>query len=82
MPQLDASTFLPQVFWLAVWFIVLYLLMARLGLPRIRAAIDRRRQQVDGDLGRAAALKAEAEAALAAYQRTLAEARASAQEMT
>jgi F-type H+-transporting ATPase subunit b len=80
MPQLDVSTFLPQLFWLAVWFVILYLLMAKLGLPRVKATLDGRRQRLEGDLARAVALKAEAEAALAAYQKTLAEARATAQE--
>src|SRR5262249_41002837 len=73
MPQLDISTFTPQLVWLAVWFLVLYLLMAKLGLPRVAAAMEARRQRREGDLARAAQLKAEAEAANAAYQRTLAE---------
>jgi|SRR5580704_12190105 len=80
MPQLDIATFLPQLFWLVVSFVVLYILMKTLGLPKVRAAIEGRRQRLDSDLGRATALKAEAEAALAAYQKALADARAAAQE--
>jgi F-type H+-transporting ATPase subunit b len=80
MPQLDYHTFVPQLFWLAVSFVVLYLLMSRLGLPKVRDAIEGRRRRLDSDLGRAAALKEEAEAALAAYQKILADARAAAQE--
>jgi F-type H+-transporting ATPase subunit b len=80
MPQLDIATFLPQLVWLAISFVVLYLLMKTLGLPKVRAAIEGRRQHLEGDLGRAAALKVEAEAALAAYQKALADARAAAQE--
>ena len=76
MPQLDISTFPPQLFWLAVTFIVLYLLMSRLGLPRVTAIIEARRKRLDDDLSRAAEVRAEAEATVAAYQRTLAEARA------
>src|SRR5437667_9670280 len=79
MPQLDVSTFAPQLFWLAVWFVVLYLLMAKLGLPRIAVAIEARRRQREGDLARAAQLKEEAEAANAAFLRTMAQARAEAQ---
>jgi F-type H+-transporting ATPase subunit b len=80
MPQLDYHTFVPQLVWLAITFVVLYVLMSRLGLPKVKAAIDGRRHHLDGDLGRAAALKEEAETALAAYQKTLADARAAAQD--
>jgi F-type H+-transporting ATPase subunit b len=79
MPQLDISTFTPQLFWLAVWFVVLYLLMAKLGLPRIAVAIEARRRRREDDLTRAAQLKAEAEAANAAFLQTMAQARAEAQ---
>ena len=79
MPQLDLSTFTPQLFWLAVWFVVLYLLMAKIGLPRIAVAIDARRQRREDDLARAGRLKAEAELANAAFLRTMATARAEAQ---
>jgi F-type H+-transporting ATPase subunit b len=79
MPQLDVSTFAPQLIWLSISFIALYLLMSRLGLPRVDAIIEARRKRLDDDLARAAAMKAEAEAVIAAYQRTLAEARAQAQ---
>jgi F-type H+-transporting ATPase subunit b len=79
MPQLDISTFTPQLVWLAIWFVVLYLLMAKLGLPRIAAVVEARRRRLEDDLASAARMKSEAEAASAAYQRTLAEARAQAQ---
>ncbi|HEX3537555.1 MAG TPA: F0F1 ATP synthase subunit B' [Stellaceae bacterium] len=79
MPQLDISTFAPQLVWLAISFIVLYVLMAWLGLPRIGKAIGARRDRIDGDLARAAQVKADAEEVLAAYQKGLAEARGEAQ---
>src|SRR6267142_2498096 len=63
MPQLDISTFTPQLVWLAVWFVVLYLLMAKLGLPRIAAVVEARRRRREDDLARAAQMKSEAEAA-------------------
>lgn len=79
MPQLNIETFPSQLFWLAVTFIVLYILMSWIGLPRLSAAIEARRQRREDDLARAARLKTEAEAANAAFQRTMSEARAQAQ---
>ena len=79
MPQLDVATFLPQLFWLAVTFVVLYILMSTLGLPAVRRGIEGRRRKLDSDLGRASQLKAEAESVLAAYEKTLTDARAEAQ---
>jgi len=79
MPQLDATTFVPQLFWLAVTFVVLYVLMKRLALPRVGAAIAARRARLDGDLAQANALRTQAESVLADYERALASARAAAQ---
>jgi len=80
MPQPDYHTFVPQLVWLAISFVVLYILMTTLALPKVKGAIEGRRHRLDSDLGRAAAAKQEAETALAAYQKTLAEARAAAQD--
>ena len=71
MPQLEVSTFLPQLVWLAITFVLLYLLMARIGLPRVGGIIEARRRRIDDDLARAAQLKSEAEGVMAAYQRPL-----------
>jgi F-type H+-transporting ATPase subunit b len=79
MPQLDLATFPTQLFWLAITFIALLLLMAKVGLPRVDAAIEARRRRIDDDLARAAQMKTDAEGAIAAYQRTLAAARGQAQ---
>ena len=79
MPQLDFATYPEQLVWLAITFIVLYLLMWKLGLPRVSSVIEARRKRIDDDLARANEIKNRAEAAMAAYQRVLAEARAGAQ---
>jgi F-type H+-transporting ATPase subunit b len=79
MPQLDFATFPTQLFWLAVTFIILYMLMKWVALPQVAAMIKARRDRLDADLARAEQLKAEAESVLAAYQQTLASARAQAQ---
>jgi len=79
MPQLDLSTFPSQIFWLAVFFVVLYLLMAKLAIPGIEKVIDERRDRVASDLDKAAQMKSEAEAVIAAYEKALADARHQAQ---
>jgi F-type H+-transporting ATPase subunit b len=79
MPQLDVTTFVPQLFWLAVTFAALLLLMQLVALPQVGKALGARRHRLDDDLARAAEMKAEAEAVAAAYQKTLASARAEAQ---
>ncbi|HXE17455.1 MAG TPA: F0F1 ATP synthase subunit B' [Stellaceae bacterium] len=79
MPQLDFSTFPPQLIWLAITFVLLYVLMSRLALPKVGGIIAARRNKIDGDLEKAGAMKAEAEAVIAAYERALAAARQSAQ---
>jgi F-type H+-transporting ATPase subunit b len=79
MPQLDFSTFPSQLFWLAVIFALLYVLMSRVALPRVNAMIAARQARIEGDLEQAAQMKAEAEAVMSAYERALADARAHAQ---
>lgn len=79
LPQLDQSTWASQLFWLAILFGGLYALMASVFLPRIGAAIEERRDRIADDLDRAAESKRMAEEAEAAYNRSLADARAKAQ---
>jgi F-type H+-transporting ATPase subunit b len=79
LPQLDPAGFMPQLIWLAISFIVLYLLLSRIALPRIASVLDERERQIQSDLERAEKFKAEAEEALITYERTMSEARAAAQ---
>jgi F-type H+-transporting ATPase subunit b len=74
-PPLDSSKFPSQLFWLVIFFAILYALMSKLVLPKIAAILEARRNRIEGDLARAAALKDETEAALASYQKALADAR-------
>jgi F-type H+-transporting ATPase subunit b len=78
-PPFDANTFGSQLFWLPICFVLLYLLVSRLGLPRIAGILKERRGHIDGDLAEADRLKGEAETALADYRTALNEARARAQ---
>ena len=79
MPQMDFSTYPTQLFWLAVTFIILYVLMKWVALPRVGGAIEARQRRLDEDLARAEELRGQAESVLAAYEKGLATARAEAQ---
>jgi F-type H+-transporting ATPase subunit b len=80
MPQFNPANFPSQIFWLVVAFVALYLVVSRLAIPRIAAVLDQRARLVQDDLDRAAALKAETDKAIAAYEQAMAEARAQAQD--
>jgi F-type H+-transporting ATPase subunit b len=79
MPQFVVTTFAPQLIWLAIIFVALYVAMARIGLPLVGGAIAARRARIDGDIAKATQMKEEAAAVIAAYERALAQARADAQ---
>jgi F-type H+-transporting ATPase subunit b len=81
MPQLDFSTYPPQLVWLAISFIALYFLMARVALPRIATVLEERRDRIARDLDEAERSREESEAAVAAYEAALAEARAEAHDI-
>lgn len=78
MPQFDISTFASQLFWLAVTFCLLYLLMSRSVLPRIHDVLEKRRNRITQDLTRAESLSEEAEEARREYEGNYEEARSKA----
>ena len=79
MTQLDFSTYLPQVFWLVVTFIALFLIMWKIAVPRIANSLEARQKRIEDYLDRAADAKKEAEETLAAYEHAMSEARTEAQ---
>ena len=80
-PPFDSSTFPSQILWLAITFGLFYLFLKRAVLPRVGGILEDRSARISGDLDEAARMKAEADAAVAAYEQELAEARAKANEI-
>ncbi|HKM87947.1 MAG TPA: F0F1 ATP synthase subunit B' [Xanthobacteraceae bacterium] len=78
-PPFQAQHFPSQFVWLTLTFILLYVLMSRVALPRIAAILADRRRRISEDLAAAQRFKEQSEAADAAYQKSLADARARAQ---
>jgi len=78
-PPFDTHTFPSQLFWLAICFIAIYVMTARLVRPRVGGIIASRGQRISDDLAEAGRLKGESEAAMAAYEKALADARNRAQ---
>src|SRR5262245_11158256 len=74
-PPLDPGTFAPQLFWLALSFGLLYLLLKRVALPRVGEVIGELGERIERDRAKAEGLKTETEQALANYERALGEAR-------
>ena len=77
-PPMDAHTFPSQIFWLVIFFALLYLLMSKVALPKMASVLAHRHKTIEGDLARASAMKNETEAAVQAYEKALADARAKA----
>ncbi|MDA9623352.1 hypothetical protein N9S49_01100 [Rhodobiaceae bacterium] len=61
MPQLDFTTFLPQLFWLFISLSVLYLMLSKIALPRISDVIEERKDTITDDLDEAKSLSIEAQ---------------------
>lgn len=75
LPQLDFTTYASQIFWMFVTFSLLYVFLAKKTLPEVSGVIESRREQIEGDLDNAQRLKEESEAAQAAYEKAMSEAR-------
>ncbi len=78
MPQLDFSVWPPQLIWLTISFVALYIIMARVALPRIAEVIEHRRDRIANDLDRAQELKDKSEKARQDYETALGKARSQA----
>lgn len=78
-PPFETHTFLAQLIWLALAFGLLYYLMSKIALPRIESILHDRANRLSADLDEAQRMKAEADAAGEAYEKSLRDAQAKAQ---
>lgn len=78
-PPFMPETFASQLVWLAIAFIAIYLIVARMVVPQVGGILEARKNRVEGDLADAAEHRKQADAALAAYEKSLADARDRAQ---
>ena len=81
MPQLDPSSFSSQLVWLVITFVIFYLVMSRVALPRVSEVLETRQNRIAHDLESAMTLKGEAEAVLAEYEASMARAHAESQSL-
>lgn len=80
MPQFDPSVWAPQIIWLAIVFIALYVIMARVVVPKMSDILEEREFRINDSLRKAEGLREDAEDAVAAYEKLMADARAKAQD--
>ena len=75
-PPFQRDTFASQLVWFALTFVLLYALVAKIALPRVGGIFAARRERRESDVENARRLHREADAALAAYEKALADAHA------
>jgi len=78
-PPFQSQSFASQLVWLVIAFVLLYVLMAKLALPRVGGIIENRQKRMDDDVAEAGKLKQQSDEAVAAYEKALADARGRAQ---
>jgi F-type H+-transporting ATPase subunit b len=77
-PPFDPVNFTSLLVWLTLSFGFLYLLMSKIAVPRVEAILQTRAHNITKDISTANALRAQAEEAAAAHDKTIADAKAKA----
>jgi F-type H+-transporting ATPase subunit b len=81
LPQFDLSQWPGQMVWMLVIFVVLYVLFAKVFVPKVGGTIAEREDKIGGDIGQARRLRDEAEVQSKAAAEELAQARARSQKL-
>lgn len=75
LPQLRYENWPGQIVWLLIIFAVLYVLFAKVFLPKVGGTMEAREQRITGDMDEARALRDQAEGEARAAEAEMAEAR-------
>ena len=81
MPQLDFSTFLPQIFWLFISLSFLYIILSRYALPRVSDVIEERKDIIAQDIDSAKKFSSETDLAIEELNMKLSEAKINSQSL-
>jgi len=74
-PPFQSEHFPSQLLWLTVSFVLLYVLMSKIALPRVGSILADRSKRIGDDIEAAERLKVRSDAAQVAYRKSLADAR-------
>ncbi len=83
LPQISVfedGTYTNQIAWLLLTFVLLYIVVSRMVVPRVTSVLEEREEKIAGDLDAAERLRTEAEGVREAYEASIADARAKAQQ--
>ncbi len=81
LPQFDASWWPGEMVWLLAIFLVVFLLMSRVFVPKVGGTIAAREDRISGDIAQARALKEQADVQAAQADAEIAQARGRAQKL-
>ena len=78
MPQIDASTFVSQAFWLLLCFCTLWFLLSVFIMPRMADVKEQRKRKINEYLFKAESLKTQAQQSIDTYNRIIGDAKVAA----
>lgn len=81
LPQLDATHYVSQLFWLFITFSILYFVLSRNVIPKVRSVLQDRQNRIQADLEQAQILRDKAEASKVEYESSLEHAQKKAAEL-
>ncbi len=81
LPQLDTSTYMSQVFWLVLVFLIMHIFFSKKSLPKISKTVENRSERIKNDIDSARRLREEVQAVQEEYEKNLEKARTESQNL-